>query len=284
MSAEFYNNRGYAKARLGGYKEATEDYDKAIDIDPDYAFAYTNRGSAKDKLGDREAAIKDFSKAIEIFENQLGKCEKEKDYDEEIKIKKDCGGAYYNRGITHIQLSEYKKASEDFDKAIQLNPANSKDYLEIQNIADALHDKKKDLTKGLDFLNYGKYLTDFEKDFKWAKCMHRLFLMLLVGVTFVIYLFFINLGLSIGFGINLNIFDKLVQVADWVAAWVAWAACYFFDISLLDEFKACSSDTITVHSSDTPLPEPCPSDPPKAPQASSSNKPWFLFLLSLLPH
>ena len=59
------------------------------------------------------------------------------------KIKKDCGKAYYNRGITYIKLSEYEKAREDFDEAIRLNPDDRKDYLEYRRIAVNLRDKKK---------------------------------------------------------------------------------------------------------------------------------------------
>ena len=129
--------------------------------------------------------------------------------------------------------------------------------------------------------------------------MHRLFFILLVCVTFIIYLGFIIFGIITM--LNLNIPDKSVQAA------VQVVACFFSDIPLLDAFKACSSDTmVTVYSSDTPVPEPllpppeslpvpalevcpsdtsppvpepCPSDtsPPDASKASYADSPWFLF-------
>ncbi len=40
-----YSNRGNSKAALGQHGEAIEDYDKAIEIDPQYAAAYSNRGN-----------------------------------------------------------------------------------------------------------------------------------------------------------------------------------------------------------------------------------------------
>ncbi len=43
--AEAYNNRGIAKAELGRNEEAMKDYDKAIELNPQYAEAYNNRGS-----------------------------------------------------------------------------------------------------------------------------------------------------------------------------------------------------------------------------------------------
>ena len=47
-SAYAYNNRGYAKFQLQEDYQAIEDYDKAIELDPNYAQAYHyNRGVAK---------------------------------------------------------------------------------------------------------------------------------------------------------------------------------------------------------------------------------------------
>ncbi len=44
-------------------EKAIEDYDKAIEIDPQYAEAYYNRGSAYDILGQSEQARQDYAKA-----------------------------------------------------------------------------------------------------------------------------------------------------------------------------------------------------------------------------
>src|SRR3989338_8184593 len=47
-----YNNRGYAKDKLGDYKGAIKDYDKAIELNPKLAEAYYNRSYSKNNLGD----------------------------------------------------------------------------------------------------------------------------------------------------------------------------------------------------------------------------------------
>ncbi len=39
----FYNNRGIAYGEKGDVDLAIKDFDKAIDLKPDYAFAYNNR-------------------------------------------------------------------------------------------------------------------------------------------------------------------------------------------------------------------------------------------------
>ncbi len=51
---------------MGRNEEAIKDYDKAIELNPQYAKAYNNRGKAKAKLGRNEEAIKDYDKAIEL--------------------------------------------------------------------------------------------------------------------------------------------------------------------------------------------------------------------------
>ena len=61
-----YTNRGNAKTNLGRHQEASTDYDKAIELNPNNAKAYYNRGQLKRKLGKEEEAVEDFKKADEI--------------------------------------------------------------------------------------------------------------------------------------------------------------------------------------------------------------------------
>lgn len=64
--AEAYFYKGYAKYNLGDHYGAIQDYNKAIEINPDVAEAYLNRGSAKYNLGDKKGACLDWSKAGEL--------------------------------------------------------------------------------------------------------------------------------------------------------------------------------------------------------------------------
>ena len=50
----------------GNYTAAIQDYNKAIELNPDYANAYYNRGLAKYKLGDKDGSCLDWSKAGEL--------------------------------------------------------------------------------------------------------------------------------------------------------------------------------------------------------------------------
>ncbi len=48
------------------HKDAIDDYDKTIKLNPDYADAYFNRGVVKNALGDHKGAINDFEKTIKL--------------------------------------------------------------------------------------------------------------------------------------------------------------------------------------------------------------------------
>ena len=62
----YYHTRGAAKAALGDHREAIEDYDEAIRLNPKKALFYQDRGIAKRYLGQVEAAEADFAKAKEL--------------------------------------------------------------------------------------------------------------------------------------------------------------------------------------------------------------------------
>ena len=54
------------KAVIKDYKGAIQDFNKAIELNPDLAEAYYNRGIAKIKSGQKDDGCLDFSKAGEL--------------------------------------------------------------------------------------------------------------------------------------------------------------------------------------------------------------------------
>ena len=99
--AEIYNNRGVVKNKLRKYQEAIADYNKAIELNPNYVEAYNNRGNAKKDLGQHQEAIADYDKAIEL--------------------NPDFAGAYSNRGATKSNWGQHQEAIADHDKAVELD-------------------------------------------------------------------------------------------------------------------------------------------------------------------
>ena len=65
-----YNGRGFAKKMLGQYDTAREDFDAAVRRNPHYVRAYINRGLANASRGDTEAAKADWSRALDLAEQQ----------------------------------------------------------------------------------------------------------------------------------------------------------------------------------------------------------------------
>ena len=55
-----------AYSMLGEHQNALEDYDRAIELDPDHALTYYNRGVVLQKLGKNALAEKDSNKACEL--------------------------------------------------------------------------------------------------------------------------------------------------------------------------------------------------------------------------
>ncbi len=106
--AEIHNNLGIAKFRLGECDEALADYDKAIQLKPDFVEAYKNRGAAKIQLKRTHEAFADF--------------------DEVIRLKPDDAEAYNNRGGTKIYLNQPGEALIDFNEAIRIKPNYAEAY------------------------------------------------------------------------------------------------------------------------------------------------------------
>lgn len=97
-----YYNRGNAYNFKGQYDTAIEDYDKSIQIDPNYASAYGNRGAAYGSKGQYDRAIEDYNKMIELDSNNAI--------------------PYGLRGNAYRSKEQYDRAIEDYNKAISLNP------------------------------------------------------------------------------------------------------------------------------------------------------------------
>ncbi len=107
-ASEAYFYKGFAHGKLGKLEEAILNYDKAIELKPNYAVAYNNRGVAKQELGRHEDALPDLDKAIELDPNNAA--------------------AYNNRGVAKQELGRHEEAILDLDKAIELEPKSSHSY------------------------------------------------------------------------------------------------------------------------------------------------------------
>ena len=106
--ADAYNNRGAAFGLKKEHDRAIQDYDKAIELNPEYAEAYDNRGISYEHKGEYDRAIQDFNKAVEL----------------DLEYAR----AYYNRGNVYARKEDHDHAIQDYDKAIELNPKYAEAY------------------------------------------------------------------------------------------------------------------------------------------------------------
>lgn len=99
-----YNKRGLAHASMRNYEQAIYDYNKATQLDPQYAEVYNNRSATHLLMENYAQAERDCSRAI--------------------KLAPDFMAAYMNRGIAYTGLRNYQKALADYAQAIELSPEN----------------------------------------------------------------------------------------------------------------------------------------------------------------
>ena len=72
----------------GQFKKAIDEYDKAVQADPEHGSAYASRGAAYEKLAEHERAIEDYDRAIELDPT--------------------VASSYENRGAAYHNLSQYQ--------------------------------------------------------------------------------------------------------------------------------------------------------------------------------
>jgi len=96
-----YNNIGfYMKLEKKDFTGAIDFFNKAIELNPEFAYAYSNRGFAKLNLNDIKGAYKDLRKSIELDNTN--------------------SYAFKNLGLIYLKDGQKKSACDNFKKAAQL--------------------------------------------------------------------------------------------------------------------------------------------------------------------
>ena len=156
--------RGLSAEDKGELDKAIQNYDKAIELKPDFFGAYNNRGVAYGEKHDFDTAIKDFTTAIELKPdffgayNNRGNAYFEKrdfdtaiqNYDKAIEIQPDYADAYNNRGNAYGGKRDFDTAIQNLTTAIEINP----DYAEAYNNRGVAYFEKRDFDTAIQ--NYDK--------------------------------------------------------------------------------------------------------------------------------
>jgi len=102
--ATLLTDRGVAYARRQSPREAIEDFNRAIQLFPEFAAIYNNRGNVLLGIGAVREAMKDFDRALVLAPGYAA--------------------AFSNRAGAHVKLGQFHQAIADYTKAIALVPAN----------------------------------------------------------------------------------------------------------------------------------------------------------------
>lgn len=118
-------------AVAGNYKDAIENYTKALELDPKFEKAYTARAGVYEKQNLKAEALEDYKKVLAFSS-------KEKTY-------------YYNAGRLLADLERYSEADQMLRKALE----RDKGYMEAIEAETAVLIKLKDYTYGLTVTQMG---------------------------------------------------------------------------------------------------------------------------------
>jgi hypothetical protein len=126
FTADDYCNFGLAKSFTNKHTEAFEQYNKALQQNPDHKYALNNRGYTYNLLAEYEKALLDFNKIIQ--------------QDAEF------AHAYNNRGLSKIKLGFADDGLTHIERSLELDNTNSYAYL----------------NKGIYYLDKKNYRTAYE--------------------------------------------------------------------------------------------------------------------------
>lgn len=101
-AAELYHLRGIAYFQEFEFRLATEDFTRAIDLQPDFVSAIFHRGTVRVVRGDYDQAMEDFNRVIELEPKHAA--------------------AHYNRGRLQYWKGQHEEAIADFETTRTLDP------------------------------------------------------------------------------------------------------------------------------------------------------------------
>lgn len=149
--AIIYFLRGQDKAQLPKLKDAINDFNLALNLNPDMRDVYTARAYALKLNGDYELSSNDYTRAMQFYQDDKKKLslafeqradnnrslylfEKAlQDVTQAVNLNPESGTAYWTRASIYSQTGECKLAIDDFGKALSLFRGNDKASAYIHN-------------------------------------------------------------------------------------------------------------------------------------------------------
>jgi tetratricopeptide (TPR) repeat protein len=132
--AAIYNNRGNVLLAIGAVGEAMKDFNRALVLAPGYAAAFSNRASANMKLGRIDLAVADYTQALALVPNNPA--------------------ALNGRGRAHLAAHRPHAAIRDFTRAATLDARFSAGYrgrAEAKRAIDRYDEAIEDFSRAIAF-------------------------------------------------------------------------------------------------------------------------------------
>ncbi|MBI4039046.1 tetratricopeptide repeat protein, partial [Candidatus Daviesbacteria bacterium] len=137
-SPNTHNNLGDVYGRLGDKQTALREFQKAIELKPNYGDAYHNLGNTYRELGQADKALENYQKALEFnpklwqsYQNIASLYFQSKQFDKALDfiqkgvlINPKNINLRVNLGIVYLAIGEKKKAKEIFDLVLSVDPQN----------------------------------------------------------------------------------------------------------------------------------------------------------------
>ncbi|KID99860.1 mitochondrial outer membrane 72K protein, partial [Metarhizium majus ARSEF 297] len=195
-----YNLRGTMRTLLGNHAEATEDFDKSIELDPGMIQSYIKRASISLELGEPDKADAEFAKALEqdkddpdvyyhraqasFIKGDLA--EAQKDYQKSIDLDKDFIFSHIQLGVTQYKMGSIASSMATFRRCIKnfpkvpdvynyygellLDQSNFSEAVEKFDTAMEMEKQTKPMSMNvLPLINKALALFQWKQDFKEAE-------------------------------------------------------------------------------------------------------------------
>lgn len=159
IQAYTYISQGQMELINKEYSNAIAKFDKAIQLNPNFADFYYRRGLAKFNLGNHEGAIVDFEKGFKVNTQDRGSVEAYftlgyikydrgdyegaiTDFDKVIRQVSKFVDVYRIRAVAKYNLGDYEGAIVDLDKAIEIDPTDANVYESRARVKAAFGESK----------------------------------------------------------------------------------------------------------------------------------------------
>ena len=135
--AKAFTYRGFSRLKKNQYDGAIEDFNQAIRLDANNAWAFANRGNAYFNKRQFDRALQDYDQALRLnppgyatlfygrgaiysSKGDLGGAIAQ--FDEAIRLQPDFPEAFSNRGNAYFDNGQYSRAIEDYGQALESRP------------------------------------------------------------------------------------------------------------------------------------------------------------------